>query len=176
MTTAMLSGAATEHAAPLAAPAPFVVPQRGNRLEALLAAHTAWVRLPSTYTDMLRRVHELTEWSFRDIAEVLGTSHTTVGKLANGALPTVRSHAAAERIEPLLDVLGRLSQLVAPGRSLVSVLDEPSLDGETVRELLRAGDWSRALLTAMDVINGPRLARPQLRPGVRHERPTRELR
>lgn len=175
MTTALMPSADVDHSATFAAPAPFVVAQRGCALEALLATHTAWVRLPTTYTEMLRRVNDLTQWSFRDVADVLGTSHTTVGKLANGALPTPRSQDAANRIEPLVDVLGRLSPLIAPGRNLASVLDEPSPDGETARELLAAGEWSRALLTAMDVITGTRPARPQLRPGVRRERPTREL-
>src|SRR5438445_3757062 len=144
------------------APAPFVVPQRGCGLEELLATHTAWVQLPSTYADLLRQVNELTGWSFRDIAEVVGTSHTTVGKLANGAVPTSRSADAAERIEPLLDVLTRISRLVAPGRDLAAVLEDSTADGETPREVLRSGDWSRALLAAMDVINGPRPARPPL--------------
>lgn len=171
MTTATLPVAApTQYA-----PAPFVVPQQGSGLDELLATHTAWVQLPSTYADLLRKVNALTGWSFRDIAEVVGTSHTTVGKLANGAAPTSRSADAAERIEPLLDVLTRVSQLVAPGREMASVLEESTPDGETPLEVLRCGDWSRALLVAMDVINGPRPARPQLRPGVRRERATREL-
>jgi transcriptional regulator with XRE-family HTH domain len=157
------------------APTPFVVPQRGCGLEELLATHTAWVQLPSTHADLLRQVNELTGWSFRDIAELVGTSHTTVGKLANGAAATSRSADAAERIAPLLEVLTRVSRLVAPGRDLNSVLNELGPGGETPRDVLRSGDWSRALLSAMDVINGPRPARPQLRPGVRRERATREL-
>lgn len=171
MTTATLSVASPGQYAPT----PFVVPQRGCGLDELLATHTAWVQLPSTYADLLRQVNELTGWSFRDIAEVVGTSHTTVGKLANGSVPTSRSADAAERIEPMLDVLTRVSRLVAPGRDLAAVLEEPTADGETPLEVLRSGDWSRALLAAMDVINGPRPAGPRLRPGVRRERATREL-
>jgi transcriptional regulator with XRE-family HTH domain len=170
----------TTAALPLAAPAqytptPFVVPQRGCGLDELLASHTAWMRLPSTYADLLRQINELTGWSFRDIAEIVGTSHTTVGKLANGAVPTSRSADAAERIAPMYDVLVRVSRLVAPGPDLAAVLEQSTADGESPREVLRSGEWSRALLTAMDVINGPRPARPQLRPGVRRERGTQEL-
>lgn len=157
------------------APGPFVVPQRGCRLDQLLATHTAWVQLPSTYADLLRQVYELTGWSFRDIAEVVGTSHTTVGKLANGVVPTSRSASAADRIEPMLDVLTRLSHLVPKGSELAAVLEQPAASGETPRKVLRSGEWSRALLLAMDVINGPRPERPQLRLGVRRERATREL-
>lgn len=171
MTTATLGIAAPAQYAP----APFVVPQRGCGLDQLLAMHTAWVQLPSTYADLLRRVNKLTGWSFRDIAEVVGTSHTTVGKLANGALPTSRSADAAQRIEPMLDVLTRISRLAAPGSDLAAVLEQPAAGGETPREVLRSGQWSQALLSAMDVINGPRPGRPQLRPGVRRERATREL-
>lgn len=172
MTTATLAIAAPAQYAP----PPFVVPQRGCGLDQMLATHTAWMQLPSTYADLLRQVHELTGWSFRDIADVLGTSHTTVGKLANGAVPTMRSADAAERIQPMLDVLTRTSRLVAPGSDLSAVFERPAAGGGTPRELLRSGDWSRALLSAMDVINGPRPGRPQLRPGVRRERATRELR
>lgn len=172
MTTATLPAALPGYHAPN----PFVVPQRGYGLDELLSTHTAWVQLPSTYADLLRKVNALTGWSFRDIAEIVGTSHTTVGKLANGAAPTSRSADAVERIVPLLDVLTRVSQLVAPGRELCAVLEASTSDDETPREILRSGDWSRALLAAMDVINGPRPARPQLRPGVRRERAVRELR
>lgn len=171
MTTATLATAASAQYAP----PPFVVPQPGCGLEELLATHTAWMQLPSTYADQLRQVNDLTGWSFRDIAEVLGTSHTTVGKLANGAIPTSRSADAAERIAPMLDVLTRISRLVAQGRDLAVVLEQSTDQGESTRDALRSGDWSRALLTAMDVINGPRPARPQPRPGVRRERATREL-
>lgn len=157
------------------APAPFVVPQRGCGLEELLAVHTAWMQLPPTHADLLRQVYDLTGWSFRDIAEVVGTSHTTVGKLANGAAPTSRSADAAERIAPMLDVLTRISRLVAPGHDLAAVLEESTASGEKPRELLRSGDWSRALLAAMDVIHGPRPTRPQLLPGAHRERATREL-
>jgi transcriptional regulator with XRE-family HTH domain len=171
MSTAPLATAAPAHYAP----SPFVVPQRGSGLDELLATHTAWIQLPSTYADLLRQVNELTGWSFRDIAEVVGTSHTTIGKLANGAVPTSRSADAAERIEPILDVITRISRLVAPGSELAAVLEQPAAGGETPREVLRSGEWSRALLSAMDVINGPRPARPQLRLGMRRERATREL-
>lgn len=171
MTTATLPAAAPAQYAP----APFVVPQRGCGLDELLATHTAWMQLPSTYADLLRQVNDLTGWSFRDIAEIVGTSHTTVGKLANGAVPTNRSADAAERIAPMLDVLTRISRLVAPGRDLAAVLEQFTDEGESPREALRSGEWSRALLAAMDVINGPRPTRPELRLGVRRERATREL-
>lgn len=172
MTTATLAlDAPTQQPSPL-----FVVPQRGYGLDQLLATHTAWIQLPSTYADLLRQVNSLTGWSFRDIADVVGTSHTTVGKLANGAVPTSRSADAAERIEPMLDVLTRISRLVVPGSDLAAVLEQPVAGGETPRDVLRSGEWSRALLLTMDVINGPRPRRPQLRPGVRRERATQELR
>jgi hypothetical protein len=176
MTTAvMATPAATE--ADWTVAAPFVVAQRGVGFEALFTDHMAWLRLPTRYTEMLNRIHDLTGWSFRDISDVVGTSHTTVGKLANGARPSPRSQEAADRIEPLLDVLIRLSSLVSPGPDLVTVLESATGTGETVLEILEAADWSRALLAAMDVINGPRPARPQpYRGGQRREAATQELR
>jgi hypothetical protein len=173
MTTAMLPIGAPDHDA---IPAQFVVPQEQTAYEELFAGHTAWIRLPSLFTDLLKRVHELTGWSFRDIAGVIGTSHTTVGKLAGGAAPTPKSQAAAGRIGPLLDVLVRLAALAAPGRDLGTVLVTPSPGGDRPLDFLQSGDWPDALLAAMDVINGPRPARPKLRHGVQVEPATQELR
>lgn len=155
--------------------APFVFAQQSDGLDVLLASHTAWVRLPSTYADLLRRINELTGWSFRDIAEVVGTSHTTVGKLANGAAPSSRSAAAVERIERVLDVLTRVFPLVGSRAALAPLLEQVGPHNETPRELLAAGAWSEALLAALDLVDGPRLSRPTLRPVPRRERATREL-
>lgn len=143
---------------------PFIVPAVGASLHDLLTDHTAWVQLPAPipFAARISQVRELTGWSFRDLAEVLGTSHTTVGKLANRGVVTARSQAAADRIEPLLEVLIRLAGALEPGRSLLSVLASPTTYGAYALELLKAGEWSRALLVGLDAARGPRPKRPHL--------------
>lgn len=99
-------------------PAVFVVPTSGTTFEELLSAHTAWVRLPAgpSFASRIAQIQNFTAWSFRDLAEILGTSHTTVGKIANGGPVTDRSRVAADKIDPLLDILTRLAALVPPGK------------------------------------------------------------
>jgi hypothetical protein len=150
---------------PLGGPQPwaFVVPTPELTFEKLFSEHTAWVRLPAvpSFASLIAQVQSFTAWSFRDLAEVLGTSHTTVGKLANGGAVTDRSQAAADKIDPLLDVLARLSTLVPPGKRLADALSTPSPTGERVVEALATGDWARAFLVGLDVLRGPRPKRPQ---------------
>lgn len=71
----------------------------------------------------------------------------------------------------MVDVLAGIAGLVGPDADLASVLDEPLSNGLTAGQILQSGEWSQALLAAMDVINGPRPDRP----GVRREREPREL-
>jgi hypothetical protein len=144
-------------------PSAFVVPTVGLTFDRLFSEHTAWVRLPTnpSFASLIRQIQSFTAWSFRDLADVLGTSHTTVGKLANGGAVTDRSQAAADKIDPLLDVLARLSRLVPSGGQLADALTVTSAKGERVVEMLAAGDWAGALLVGLDVLRGPRPKRPQ---------------
>lgn len=119
----------TAPAAPLGTGA-FVTSQRGVTIDALLHQHMSWIRLPGSYLNLINQIQQLTRWSFRDLGDVLGTSHTTVGKLANGALPTTRSQEAAERLEPLLEVLSRISAVTTPGRELADVLGSGTGSGD----------------------------------------------
>lgn len=139
----------------------FVASQPEPSLDALFSEHTAWMRLPAGPWSAIRRVQELTNWSFRDLAEVIGTSHTTIGKLANGARPTIKSLEAVERLEPLLDVLRRISKLVAPGAAVDQILRTPSPSGHKPIEHMMQAQWSEALLASLDVVNGPRPRRPR---------------
>jgi hypothetical protein len=146
-------------------PSAFAVPQSGWSFEQLLIEHTSWARLPirPEFAKLIAQLRDLTGWSFRDLADILGTSHTTVGKLVNQGLVSARSQAAADKIEPLLDVLTRLARLVPSGGTLIKILNTPSPDGKPAIGLLSAGDWAGAFLAGLDVIQGPRPKRPQLR-------------
>jgi transcriptional regulator with XRE-family HTH domain len=139
----------------------FVVAQPTTTIDALVHQHTAWVQLPSGTLGQIVRIQQLTGWSFREIAEVLRTSHTTVGKLANGAAPTPRSQDAVDRLGPLLDVLTRISGLVPPGRALSELLHASTASGGQPIEYLVRGEWAEALLAALDATSSPRPKRPK---------------
>lgn len=165
----------TAPAAPLGTGA-FVTSQRGVTIDALLHQHMSWIRLPGSYLNLINQIQQLTRWSFRDLGDVLGTSHTTVGKLANGALPTTRTQEAAERLEPLLEVLSRISAVTTPGRELADVLGSGTGSGDRPLDHLEQAEWAQAYVVALDVINGPRPTRPQLRrPQAPRLAATREL-
>lgn len=159
-TMTALSGPSVESDRYLASPG-FVVTQPTTTIDALVHQHTAWMRLPSGTLGSITRIQEITGWSFREIADVLGTSHTTVGKLANGAVPTARSQDAADRLEPLLDVLTRISRLVPSGPALGELLHGFTASGRQPIEYLVEGEWAEALLAVLDVASGPRPRRPK---------------
>jgi hypothetical protein len=158
-------------------PSMFVVHPPGLQVERLFNEHTRWVRLPTgrSLASRIARIQSFTSWSFRDLAEILGTSHTTVGRLANGGPVTVRSKPAADKIDPLLDVVARLATLVPAGKQLAHALRAPSPSGERVTDALAAGDWARAFLIGLDVIRGPRPKRPQPMPKASRLPATQEL-
>ncbi|WP_165486215.1 helix-turn-helix transcriptional regulator [Frankia sp. Cppng1_Ct_nod] len=86
----------------------------------LLAECTAWVQLPPAPTKatsrlptLVREVRRLTGWSQRDLADILGTSHTTVRKLETDGRVTARSRETAARVAPLHGVLSRLARAAA---------------------------------------------------------------
>lgn len=154
---------------------PFFIPSPASTLDALVLQHTSWLQLPSELLATITRIQQLTGWSFRDIAEIVGTSHTTIGKLANGSVPTSRSQAAADRLAPLLDVLARLSRLIGTGHALIGFLYHDGGQNKRPVDLLRESDWSGALLSALDAANGDRPKRPQSRGPHAKSNATREL-
>lgn len=156
----VLSSPSLESGRYLASPV-FIVTQPTTTIDVLVNQHTAWMKLPSGTLGLITRIQQITGWSFREIAEVLRTSHTTVGKLANGAEPTPRSQEAADRLEPLLDVLTRISRLLPSGRALDEILYAATASGRQPIEHMVDGEWAEALLAALDVTSGPRPRRPK---------------
>lgn len=155
----------------------FVTPPLEQTVADLFSDHLAWVQLPElgSYARSIVEIRELTTWSFRQLADILGTSHTTVGRLANDAAVTGRSRAAADRIGPLLDFLSRLARVVEPGEKLVAVLQTPSPTRQSPIDLLAAGEWSRAFLGCLDALQGPRPERPTAMRDTVRLAATREL-
>ena len=132
-------------------------------VEALLRDYTGWVVLPeraaapgSTLPRITQRCRELTGWSTRDLAEVLGTSHTTVRMFETDGRFTARSVDAASRVQPLLAVLSRLARVAGDRDRLTLALMTPQDSGERAMDLLVRQEWARAFTVGLDVLRGPR--------------------
>lgn len=143
---------------------PFVVARQAPpKLDALLQQFTAWIVLPahvaappSRLPGLIQRVRALTGWSTRDLAEVIGTSHTTVRMFETNGRVSARSRQAAARITPLLGVLTRLRRLVDTPQALAVALATPSDTGERAIDLLAAREWARGFVVGLDAVHGPR--------------------
>lgn len=134
-------------------------------IERVFAGSTSWIALPgrpnpvagsssSRLTRLLTESRTFTGWSQRDLASVLGTSHTTVRRLEADGRVTPRSRDIAARAAQLHGVLARLSPLTTGPEHLATMLATPGPTG-TPADLLRAGDWSRAYLLALDLLRPP---------------------
>lgn len=161
MTTAVITGWL-----PSADPAPahfgFLVDT--NALIDIFKTSTAWIQLPEEPADpvsslprLIREIRDMTGWAQRDLADVLRTSHTTVGRLETNGRVTARTRATATRAAELHAVLVRLARVAAGPEALVVALSKTE-GGTTPLALLRNGEWSRAYTAARDAIRGPRPA------------------
>ncbi len=142
--------------------APFVVD--ANVLIDIFKTSTAWILLPAEPADpvsplprLLQEIRDMTGWAQRDLADVLRTSHTTVGRLGATGRVTARTRATATRAAELHAVLVRLARVATGPEALVVALSR-SERGATPLDLLRDGEWSRAYTAALDAIRGPRPA------------------
>lgn len=133
-------------------------------IEKVFAGSTSWIALPlhqhpaaappSRLTLLLRESRSLTGWSQRDLAAILGTSHTTVRRLETDGRVSPRTRDVAARAAQLHGVLARLAGLTSGPDHLTMVLATPGTGG-TPGDLLRAGDWSQAYLVALDALRPP---------------------
>jgi hypothetical protein len=146
--------------------APFMRTNRAvPNLEALLEQYTGWIVLParvappaSTLSSLTQRCRSLTGWSTRDLADVLGTSHTTVQMFESSGRVTARSRNAASRVGPLLRVLSRLARVAGSQERLALALATSLDTGDKPIDLLSQQEWARALTVGLDVLRGPRPA------------------
>ncbi len=104
-----------------------------------------------------REIRELTGWSERKLSAVAGSD---CGGIA--------------RIAALHGVLSRLSRVAGNPAALVAALGADDGRGSAV-EMLRSQRWSRAFLTALDHLNGPRPGMVVPEPGWPLLAATREL-
>lgn len=133
-------------------------------IEDLFAGCTAWIALParpqptealpSRLALLVKESRSLTGWSQRDLAVILGTSHTTVRRLETEGRISPRTRDTAARAAQLHGVLARLARLTSSREQLATVLATPGPAG-TPADLLRSGDWPRAYLAALDALRPP---------------------
>lgn len=136
----------------------------GSAVTDIFKDSTAWIVLPdepddamSPVSGLLSETRALTGWALRDLAAVLRTSHTTIGRLEAHGRVTGRSRAVAARAAELHAVIVRLAR-VAGGPEALAVALGQTVRGTTSLELLCKGEWSRAYTAALDALRGPRPA------------------
>jgi len=133
-----------------------------NVLTDIFKTSTAWIMLPAEPADpvsplprLIQEIRDMTGWAQRDLADVLRTSHTTVGRLEATGRVTARTRAIATRAAELHAVLVRLARVASGPEALVVALSRTER-GAAPLDLLRDGQWSRAYTGALDAIRGPR--------------------
>lgn len=157
-------------------------PAPARNIEQYLQGHMAWIQLPPPPTEpvsrlprLLRESREVTGWSQREIADILGTSHTTVRRLEADGRVSIKSRDIAAKVPQLHAVLVRLARVASSPDALSTALVTP-IGGTTAAALLREGNWPRAFTTTLDAIRGPRPEMLGAPPGPPPSDATRELR
>lgn len=142
----------------------IVFDQAASTIVDVFKDYTAWIVLPEEPADpaspmprIVRETRELTGWAQRDLASLLGTSHTTVRRLEIDGRVTARTRDIAARAAELHAVVVRLARAAGGSEGLAVALGQ-TVGGTTPLDLLREGQWSRAYTAALDAVHGPRPA------------------
>jgi hypothetical protein len=112
-------------------------------------------RKPRRAPEIQRMVLELktwTTWSSRRLAEVFGTSHTTVRAIESGR-PLVAGHSGdlRRRVIATHDVVSRIAANAGHNPTVVrGALESASADQQSARDALQSGEPAVALLRALD--------------------------
>ncbi len=151
-------------------------------IEQFLQGYMAWIQLPAAPAEpvsrlprLLRESRAATGWSQREIAEILGTSHTTIRRLEADGKVSIKSRDIAAKVPHLHAVLLRLARAAGSASALATALVTPVGD-TTAATLLQKGNWPRAFTTALDAVRGPRPEMLGAPPGPTPSDATRELR
>lgn len=109
---------------------------------------------------VIREVRDWTGWSARRLADLVGSTHTTILNAENGR-PLVSGHSGdlRERLLNVHDVVERVYLLAGRDRQQTgTVLSTAPADGRSaIEEFLETGDPGRAYIAALDVLR-PRRA------------------
>lgn len=104
---------------------------------------------------VIQEVRSWTGWSARRLADVVGSTHTTIIGAENGR-PLVTGHSGdlRQRLVDLHDVVERVYLLTGRDpQQAASILSTSPLNGRSaVAELRESGDPGRAYIAALDVL------------------------
>lgn len=104
---------------------------------------------------IVNRLIDRTGWSNRRIAEIVGTTHPTIGAIKKGREPE-RKPELAEALFNTAEVVEKISRLANGNQAILKVaLNQRGQDGFTSLQLLAAGEYAKAYLKALDVLNRP---------------------
>ena len=103
-------------------------------------------------TTAVRYLLDSTQLSNRQLATLLGTTHPTIASVLRGREP-VRVDGLSDAVIQTQSVVERLTRLVGPDTSLLRLaLHATDGEGESVQDLLRQREYSRAYLEALTFI------------------------
>lgn len=109
---------------------------------------------------VVREIRDRTGWSARRLAEVVGSSHTTILNAENGR-PLVSGHSGdlRQRLLDVYEVVERVYLLASRDRRQTEAIlsTAPANRRSAVDELTATGDAGRAYIAALDVLR-PRRA------------------
>ncbi len=131
--------------------------------EKMLDLFTGWLLIPKyepqpvpELTKIVKRLIEQTGWSNRSLAEIVGTTHPTIQAIKRGR-ELERRRDLAEALFNTAEVVEKISRLARGNQAMLkTVLSTRGSDGETPLQLLAAGEYARAYLRALDMLNKSR--------------------
>jgi hypothetical protein len=113
-------------------------------------------RLVPDLTRIVNRLIDRTGWSNRGLAEIVGTTHPTIQAIKRGRDPE-RKAGLAEALFNTAEVVEKISRLAHGNQSVIkAVLSNRGQDGQTPLRLLSEGEYAKAYLRALDLLNKPR--------------------
>lgn len=131
--------------------------------------------LTTGYDALLREIHASKIWSWRDLEEILGPSHTELQRIAKGKMVGPQIGTKIDALHQFLDALLSVTRRneTAIMRALSATSDR---DGQSATDHLLAGKFSEAFAAVMDAIS-PRASLPEVQniPPRWYDRPSRDI-
>lgn len=116
-------------------------------IDAVIRSSQTWTAVPIV-SRLVVDVQRWTEWSNRQFAAILDTTHPTIASLANGGSLGVRSTGIRQRIAQIHSVVARLAALGLTPSALRMRLEIADEAGLSSLDYLRGGDAPGAYLSA----------------------------
>jgi transcriptional regulator with XRE-family HTH domain len=109
-------------------------------------------------TRLITLVRDRTGWSARRLAEILGVSHSTVGRIARGQRPeSAHSGDLPLRLRDTYEVVDRIYLLLTRDpEATARALDTAAPGRHSPADELRDGNSAEAYLAAIDLLRPPR--------------------